>query len=195
MGKATVFIDYFSMPRRLAAPLPRFVKPDFYISPTFTFSNNCAMKLAIKFSLMALFMLAGLAVYAQPGGGGRMMNPEQRAEQQTAQMTEKLSLSEAQAAKVKEINLKYAKQGQEAREKADGDWEAMRGTMTAIRQEQDKELQTVMTQEQWDQWVKVREEFRGNRGFRGGDKPAPTPDDKDGKKEKKEKKSDSDSGQ
>ncbi len=147
------------------------------------------MKLAIKISLMALFVLAGLAVYAQPGGGGRMMNPEQRAEQQTAQMTEKLSLSEAQAAKVKEINLKYAKQGQEAREKADGDWEAMRGTMTAIRQEQDKELQTVMTQEQWDQWVKVREEFRGNRGFRGGDKPAPgdksTTPPKDEKKNEK----------
>ena len=60
------------------------------------------MKNAIKFSLMGLLMLAGLTAYAQPGGGGRMMNPEQRAEQQTAQMTEKLALSDAQAAKVKE---------------------------------------------------------------------------------------------
>jgi len=155
------------------------------------------MKHAIKIFLPALFVLAGMTAYAQPGGGGRMMNPEQRAEQQTAQMTEKLALSEAQAAKVKEINLKYAKQAQEAREKADGDWEAMRGTMTAMRQEQDKELQTVMTQEQWDQWTKVREEFRSNRGPRGGDKPAPAPEDKDRKKEKKEKKkkSDADSGQ
>lgn len=138
---------------------------------------------------LILFLSGALALQAQPGGG-RMMNPEQRAEQQTAQMTEKLALSDAQAAKVKEINLKYAKQAQEAREKADGDWESMRETMTAIRQAQDKELQAVTTQEQWEQWGKVREEFRGNRGNRGGDKPAPGDKaDKKDKKEKKEKKS------
>jgi len=151
------------------------------------------MKHAIKISLMALLVLAGTAVFAQPGDGGRMMNPEQRAEQQTTQMTEKLALSEAQAAKVKEINLKYAKQAQEAREKASGDREAMRNAMTTMRQEQDKELQTVTTQEQWDQWTKAREEMRGNRGNWGGDKPATAPDDKGDKKGKREKKKKSDS--
>ncbi|MEQ1746840.1 MAG: hypothetical protein ABMA02_15515 [Saprospiraceae bacterium] len=138
------------------------------------------MKKAIKFSLIALAVLAGSTIFAQPPGGpgdGRMMNSEQRAEQQTALMTEKLSLSEAQAAKVKETNLKYAKKGQEAREKADGDREAMRETMMAIRQEQDKELQTMLTQEQWEQWLKAREEMRGNRGNWGGERP-PKPENK-----------------
>ncbi|MFN0014691.1 MAG: DUF4890 domain-containing protein [Saprospiraceae bacterium] len=138
------------------------------------------MKKAIRFLLIALFALAGTAIFAQPPGGpggGRMMNPEQRAEQQTAQMTEKLALSEAQAAKVKEINLKYAQKGQEAREKADGDREAMREIILAIRQEQDKELQTMLTQEQWETWVKAREEMRGNRGNLGGER-SPKPENK-----------------
>ena len=141
--------------------------------------------------LLALFLALGaFALQAQPGG--RNMSPEQRAEQQTAQMTEKLSLSEAQAGKVGEINLKYAKKMQEAREAADGDWEAIRATMGTIRTEQEKELQTVLTEEQWQQWTKYREEQRANRGnwgrdnAPGGDKPAPPADpEKTPKKDKK----------
>lgn len=77
------------------------------------------------------------------------MNPEQRAEQLTAQMEERLALSEAQAVKVREINLKYARQAQENREKADGDWEAMRAQMMRLRQAQEEELRSVLTEEQW----------------------------------------------
>lgn len=128
-------------------------------------------------SLLIAFLITGgfAAAQAQPGGG-MGMDPEKRAEQQTASMTEKLSLSEAQAAKVKEINLKYAGKMKEAREKADGDRDAMRAAVTTLRGEQDKELQTVLTDEQWQQWVKIREEMRNNRSGWGGGKQ------KDGKK-------------
>ncbi len=143
---------------------------------------------SLQHALPALFLMGGIALYAQPGGGGRAMNPEQRAEQQTAQMTEQLALSEAQAGKVQEINLKYAKQAQEAREQADGDREAMRDKMTTMRQEQDKELQTVMTQEQWQKWAAFREEQRANRGNWGDGSRPKTEPAKEGKMLKKEKK-------
>ena len=139
------------------------------------------------FAFIALFT-AGFAgaLLAQPGGGWNA-DPEQRANQQTATMTEKLALSDAQSAKAKEINLKYANKMKEARANANGDREAMRGTMTTLRQEQDKELQTIMTDEQWQQWVKYRDEQRANRGSfgPGNDQPGPPPDNGNGKKSKK----------
>ena len=161
-------------------------------------SFHTHMKRLLFFFLLAAGALSSLQ--AQPGGGGGWnADPAQRAKQQTDLMTEKLALSDAQAAKVKEINLKYANKMKEAREKADGDWEAMRGTIGTIREEQDKELQTVMTEEQWQQWVKYREEERAKRGNMRregpppGDHPAPPPGE--GPKKDKKKKGDSDSGQ
>ena len=159
------------------------------------------MKKTIKLLAPALLLLAGIALQAQPGGGGRNMNPEQRAQEQTALMTEKLTLSEAQTAKVGEINLKYANKMKEARDAADGDWSTMRETMGAIRAEQDKELQTVLTKDQWTKWSEYREEMRANRGGMGqGNQPKPDDagkgkSEKKGKKDKKNKKSDAESGQ
>lgn len=140
----------------------------------------------------ALVVLIGVmgVLSAQPGGEGRWMNPEQRAEQQTALMKERLTLSEAQTAKVQEINVKYARQLQDARQKNEGDWEAMRTQMTRIRQAQDEELQTVLTQEQWQQWLAAREEMRERRGNWAlnapstQDKPIPDPKGKNRKDKK-----------
>ncbi len=140
---------------------------------------------------LVLLLVGGLTLSAQPGGG-RNMDPAQRAEQQTAQMTEQLALSEAQAGKVKEINLKYANKMKAARDEAAGDWSGMRETMGAIRNEQDAELQTVVTKEQWAKWSEYREQQRANRGNRtGADKPD-SGDKGHGKKaKKKNKKADS----
>lgn len=151
------------------------------------------MRTTIKIFALALLFSAGhfITLNAQPGGGNWNADPEQRATQQTAMMTEKLALSEAQSTKVKEINLKYANKMKEAREKSAGDREAMRNTVGTIRQEQDAELQTVLTEDQWKQWVTTREEMRGNRGNSdkpAGDKPAGKKDKS--KKKDKQKKSD-----
>lgn len=152
------------------------------------------MRTTIKIFTLSLLFLAGLTINLNAQPGNWNADPEQRATQQTAQMTEKLSLSEAQSAKVKEINLKFANKMKEAREKSAGDREAMRGAIGTIRQEQDTELQTVLTEEQWKQWTAYREEFRGGRSFGPGnpppsDKPAGD-SDKPKKKDKKKKKSD-----
>lgn len=154
------------------------------------------MRTTVKMLVLTLLLSAGrfISMNAQPGGGNWNADPEQRATQQTALMTEKLALSEAQSAKVKEINLKYANKIKEAREKAAGDREAMRATVGTIRQEQDTELKTVLTEEQWKQWVTYREESRGSRGNFGPGTPPPSDkpagDSDQPKKKDKKKKSD-----
>ncbi|HMQ59754.1 MAG TPA: hypothetical protein PKE06_03750 [Flavilitoribacter sp.] len=142
------------------------------------------MKFAIQSTAtLVLAVLSLFSVSAQPGGGWQRQSPEERASQQAALMTEKLALSEAQAEKVKEISLKYSKKMQEAREaNTGGDWSAMRETMTAMREEQDKEYQKVLTSEQWETWVKEREEMMKNRG--------PRPGGEEGRPRKKKEKTD-----
>ncbi len=140
------------------------------------------MKHMLKLALSALlYFVFFINVQAQPPAGGDrpMMDPVKRAEQQTAQMTEKLALSEAQSVKIKEINLKYAEKSKAMREaNTDGDWSATREKMTALRTEQDAELKTMLTSDQWATWEKVRAEQRANRGDRGKKKdqaPPPPP--------------------
>lgn len=123
-----------------------------------------------------LLLLTGSCLYAQdqpgggqgPGGDGRRMDPVKRAEQQTVLMTEKLGLSEAQSAKISEINLKYAQKMKELREaNPEGDRAALREKMMALRVEQDAELKSMMTSDQWAEWEKVRQEFRPQKREKG----------------------------
>lgn len=144
------------------------------------------MRNTVPLLVFSLLLVSG-SLFAQPGGWNA--DPEQRAAQQTATMTEKLALSEAQAAKIQEINLKYAHKMKEARDSAAGDREAMRATMGVLREEQDAELKTMLTDEQWQQWIAYREELRANRGnFGPGDRPAPPPRDSTGTSKKNRKK-------
>jgi len=133
------------------------------------------MKINRKFLPAIVLLLGHLALQAQPGGGWGG-DPKQRAETQTQLMTDSLSLSDAQSAKVGEINLKYAQKMQDARAGvAEGDWESMRAAMQTLRAEQDKELQTVMTQDQWQSWTQIREALRAQRGGPGGRQPGAPP--------------------
>ncbi len=126
------------------------------------------MKFILKTWVFALCMLAGaLSLQAQYGGGG--FDPVKMAERTTRTMTDSLSLSTRQTEKVGEINLKYAKLLQQARDKnTGGDWESMRAAMTTMRQEQGKELQAVLTSYQWERWQKVQETMWQGRGDRSG---------------------------
>lgn len=140
------------------------------------------MKHILKLAMSALlFLVFSINMQAQPPGGGERpsMDPVKRAEQQTAMMTEQLTLSEAQAAKVQEINLKYAQQSKAMREaNTSGDRTAMREQMTALRTAQDAELKTMLTSDQWAAWEKIQAEQRANRGEWGKKKdqaPPPPP--------------------
>jgi periplasmic protein CpxP/Spy len=136
------------------------------------------MKITFRILALAALFLIGFA-NAQAQRGDWNASPEDRAEKQTATMKEKLSLSEKQAEKVKAINLKYANKMKETRDaNTEGDWTAMRETMGKIRQEQDAELKTVLTTEQFETWNKYQEEQRSQRGQRGGEGKKGAPKEK-----------------
>lgn len=141
------------------------------------------MKILFKTIILTLFIATGfISVQAQPGGG-RDFDPVKRAERTTTMMVDSLSLSTKQGEKVGEINLKYAKLMQEARnQNTEGDWETMRATMMSMRTEQNKELQKVLTTDQWQKWEKIQEAMWSGRGERGSN-------NKERQNKQKEKKS------
>ena len=153
----------------------------------------------MKNTLRSLFSLAILSfaftAYAQPpaggfgGRGGMNMDPEQRAERQANMMKDSLMLTDDLTAEVKAVLLVYAKKMQEARTAADGDWDAMRGTMQTLRKEQDEELQAMIGDENWTKWEAIRGEMmqRGPRGPREGGPEQGQPE-QGGKKKKKDTK-------
>jgi hypothetical protein len=149
--------------------------------------NN--MKFKVPMMMVLQFAIA-VATNAQQGGGppsgGRGGDPIQRAEMQTKMMIDSLSLSTKQGEKVKEVNLKYANKQKEARAaNTDGDWEKMRATMDALRTEQNAELKTMLTQEQYDRWQKIAEAQWQRKGGPQGPPPAEGEKGK-GKKGKKD---------
>src|SRR5680860_189712 len=118
------------------------------------------MKSMIKLSLFTvLFILVAFSSYAQRRGGD-MPSPEERAKQQTAQMTEHLKLTDEQQKEVGDINLTYAKKMMEARQEAAGDRTAMRSNMEAMQKEKSEALKKVLTEDQF----KTLEEMRSKYG-------------------------------
>ncbi len=99
---------------------------------------------------------------AQRGGWGRSAG--ERAEMQSNLMRDSLSLSGAQYEKVKEINLEYAVKNDELRKKSEGDFTALREQMQALRQEQNEALKAVLTNEQYEKWLKIQQTMRQRRG-------------------------------
>ena len=118
------------------------------------------MKLSIKIILGGLFlMLTTFPMFGQPGGRN-MPSPEERAKQQTAQLTEELKLTSDQEKLVGDINLTYANKMTEAREEAAGDRTAMRSKMEAMMAERTEALKEVLNEDQ----VKALEEMNSQYG-------------------------------
>lgn len=121
-----------------------------------------------SFSLALIFIFS--VSFAQAQRGNFDKTPEERAELQTAKMTESLALSDAQVEKIKAVNLEYAKKRSEARKNADGDWASIRESMRTNRQAQKTALKKYLTTEQAEKWDKLEAERRQNRGKRGNKK-------------------------
>jgi periplasmic protein CpxP/Spy len=126
--------------------------------------------------LIILFLLTSWNLQAQRDGGG---DPVEMADKMTQTMTDSLTLSTAQAAKVKEINLdfgnKMAEARKAARESENPDREAMRATMKTLREAHKAALKNILTAEQFAKFEKMdaarqekRREGRGERESREG---------------------------
>lgn len=95
--------------------------------------------------------------------------PEQRANQQTAQMKKRLSLTAEQEPTVAAINLKYAQQMQSVLETGERNRQTLKQVrdMTASK---DAELKAVLTADQYQQYETFKDEqqerMKQNRGQR-----------------------------
>ena len=131
------------------------------------------MKLSINVLLFtALFLFMGFNADAQRRGGPP--NAEEMANKQTEHMTEELSLSTDQVAKVEAINLDYAKRIQAAREENAGNRSAMKEIMTAIENEKAAEMKTVLTEDQYKSFEEMQANQAKPKGRRGGNRGSKT---------------------
>ena len=87
----------------------------------------------------------------------------------TQQMTEKLALSDDQAAKVKAINLDFAKQQQTLRAEAPEGQQPEKKAVEKLRKQHQAQLKKVLTKDQYSQWEEMAKERK--QGRNGKDKP------------------------
>jgi len=132
------------------------------------------MKIFLKSILMTLLIVAGFTTMQAQKQAKHDFDPAKKAAHKTAMMTEKLSLSESQATKVKDINLKYAQKMKAAHDaNADGDKAKKHEASKGLRTEQMNELRQVLTAEQWNAWEQMKKERKGKHGRKGKGKVKP----------------------
>ena len=113
--------------------------------------------------LMISFTACSQSPQRGPGQGGRgNFTPEDMAKRQTEMVKEAAGLDDATTKKVEVIMLKYAKKMSEMRQ-AGQPGEGMREQFQKIREEQNAELKTVLTEEQFAKYQAKQEEMRRNR--------------------------------
>ena len=105
--------------------------------------------------LPTLLLLLATVFVLQAQKLGRNIDPEKMAEKQAAHMTEKLSLDEEQAEKVKAINLKYAELAKANQEKVKAERETMRAERQKTQEAKKAELKEVLTEEQFAEMEKM----------------------------------------
>ena len=113
----------------------------------------------IMATVLILVSAAGQLVSAQ----GRMMSPEDRAEQ----LSKRLDLNEEQKGKLVKVYQALQKEMQEKMPDLMGDREAMRKAMQDINAKGDKEVEKMLTKEQlakYEEFKKERQQMRGRRG-------------------------------
>lgn len=121
-----------------------------------------------KISLMILsVMLFTVVSIAQNRGN---FDPKEFAKRQTEELTKELSLNKDQQKKVLELNNQVADKMTAMREdmmSGGGDREGMRDKMMKIREDQQKEMKKILTEDQYKKYEKYLEEQRARRGQRG----------------------------
>jgi hypothetical protein len=118
--------------------------------------------------LVIAFMFGAMIGVAQ---NWQDATPEEMAKQQTEQIKEKCDLDKAQEKKVYELSLKSGKEMAKLRQEmrdGSGDREAMREKMTKMRDEQNKEMKKILSEDQYKKYEQYLEERRAARQRGGG---------------------------
>jgi Spy/CpxP family protein refolding chaperone len=103
------------------------------------------------------------------GQRGERMDPAQRIERRVGMMTERLQLSQPQAAQIRQILTRESEQMRALWEKAQGgaDRETLRPQMQSIREGTEKQIEGVLTAQQRTTYAELRERMRKEREQRG----------------------------
>jgi Spy/CpxP family protein refolding chaperone len=127
------------------------------------------MKKTIVSVLLIYSMLSVLTTIAQDRLGELMNDttPEERAQMQTNNMKETLSLTEDQVDKVSEINLNYARKMQNAYNAGGSKLQKLR-KMKTLAAEKDGVLKKVLTPTQYATYQEGKEEMKERRRERKG---------------------------
>lgn len=132
------------------------------------------MKMLKKSAMLAILLAFVFTAAQAQHRGGHDFDPAKRAEKQTAMMTEKLGLSADQAAKVKEINLRYAEKAKaQFSNKSETDKAQMRQAHEALRSEHDTELTKLLTKDQAAKWEQLKAERKDGKGKGRGEGRGP----------------------
>jgi len=118
--------------------------------------------------LIVLVLTASVSL-AQDRRGRGNFDPEEMAKRQTEQIKEAVGLNADQEKKVYELKLATGKKMTELRDEMQGGggFEGMREAFGKIREEEDKKMKEILTNEQWKAYEKWQEERRQRRGSRG----------------------------
>ncbi|WP_303922628.1 hypothetical protein [Draconibacterium sediminis] len=122
-----------------------------------------------KLAFLLVVVLVGTTMaMAQNRGGQRQFNPEEMAKRQTAQFKTDLELNDTQAEKMEKVLLKSYKDMSTLRQEMNGeeDRSKMDEKMREWRENQQKEMKKILTEDQFAKYEKLMEERRANR--RGG---------------------------
>jgi len=119
----------------------------------------------MKKLLIAICMVAGMTTTAMAQRGqGMRATPEQRAQRQTERLTEALKLTPDQQKQVYDANLKAAQQMKPMQDATDADRSAFR----EAQQQKEASFKTILTPDQFQQYLKLKEEMRNKMRERSG---------------------------
>jgi Spy/CpxP family protein refolding chaperone len=100
---------------------------------------------------------------------GQRMDPAQRVERRVGMLTERLQLSQTQATQIRQILTQESEQMRAIFEKgqAGADRETLRPQMQSLRQDTEKKIDAVLTEEQRKTYSEWQEQMRKERARRG----------------------------
>jgi len=100
---------------------------------------------------------------SQSQRGQERMDPEKRAEMRVNKLAERLDLTEAQREQVFELQLEQEREQDAARQARREEMKENREQMFDRRTEQNEKIEKLLTPEQREKWIEIRNEEREKR--------------------------------
>ncbi|MBI1221359.1 MAG: hypothetical protein GC180_02045 [Bacteroidetes bacterium] len=123
-----------------------------------------------RFGILITVLSLSLGLFAQEQHGRR--SPAERAQMRTKMMTNKLKLTETQIPKVEAINLAFAQAADSIRKNV-SDRTQKKAQLSALESDTNAKMQTVLTHDQYTEYLKMVEMQKQKMQERQKRKPQP----------------------